>query len=202
MALGQEHGRSSACALRAQVPAGHKIAARRIAAGEPVKKYDTVIGAAARDIEAGELCAQRTTCSLVDFDRDPGFCEDVRPVRLRARGRARHVPWASCGPDGRVGDAQLHRHHVGSVNCSSTVGASAWPLTSRAEKLAAFPNIDGVAAFAQTSGCGMSSPSEHFDVLRRTLAGYARHPNLAGVLIVGLGCERNQVDSTSSPRKA
>ena len=48
-------------------------------------------------------------------------------------------------------------------------------------------------AFAQTSGCGMSSPSEHFDVLRRTLAGYARHANLAGALIVGLGCERNQV---------
>jgi len=55
--------------------------------------------------------------------------------------------------------------------------------------------VDGVAAFAQTSGCGMSSPSEHFDVLRRTLAGYARHANLAGVLIVGLGCERNQVVS-------
>ena len=50
-----------------------------------------------------------------------------------------------------------------------------------------------MVAFAQTSGCGMSSPSEHFDVLRRTIAGYARHPNLAGVLIVGLGCERNQV---------
>jgi altronate hydrolase len=61
--------------------------------------------------------------------------------------------------------------------------------------MAAYPHVDGVVAFAQTSGCGMSSPSEHFDVLRRTLAGYARHPNLAGVLIVGLGCERNQVES-------
>src|SRR5207249_2679720 len=78
------------------------------------------------------------------------------------------------------------------VNCSATVikriAAHFTP-----ERLAAFPNVDGVAAFAQTSGCGMSSPSEHFDLLRRTIAGYARHPNLAGVLIVGLGCERNQV---------
>jgi altronate hydrolase len=79
------------------------------------------------------------------------------------------------------------------VNCSATVIKNiAAHFTP--ERLAAFPNVDGVAAFAQTSGCGMSSPSEHFDVLRRTLAGYARHPNLAAVLIVGLGCERNQVD--------
>src|SRR5688500_4364308 len=93
--------------------------------------------------------------------------------------------------DGRV----WTRNSIGilsSVNCSATlirrIAAHFTP-----ERLAAFPNVDGVAAFAQTSGCGMSSPSLHFDVLRRTLAGYARHPNLAGVLVVGLGCERNQV---------
>jgi altronate hydrolase len=83
---------------------------------------------------------------------------------------------------------------LSSVNCSATVikhiAAHFTP-----ERLAAYPNVDGVVAFAQSSGCGMSSPSEHFDLLRRTLAGYARHPNLAGVLIVGLGCERNQVAS-------
>jgi altronate hydrolase len=81
---------------------------------------------------------------------------------------------------------------LASVNCSSSVikNIAAWFTP---ERLAPFPNVDGVVAFAQTSGCGMSSPSEHFDVLRRTLAGYARHPNLGGVLVVGLGCERNQV---------
>ncbi len=96
-------------------------------------------------------------------------------------------------PDGRGGT----RNFIGilsSVNCSATVIKHiAGHFT--AERLAAFPNVDGVVAFAQGSGCGMSSPSEHFDLLRRTLAGYARHPNLAGVLIVGLGCERNQVAS-------
>lgn len=175
--------------LKAQVPAGHKIAARRIAAGEPVKKYDTVIGAALRDIEAGEH-VHGHNLGLVDFARDPGFCQDVRPVA--------YVPEAERAsflgivrPDGRVAT----RNFIGlisSVNCSATVIKKiAEHFTP--ERLAAYPNVDGVVAFAQTSGCGMSSPSEHFDVLRRTIAGYANHPNLAAVLIVGLGCERNQV---------
>lgn len=176
--------------LRAQVPAGHKIAARRIAAGEPVRKYDTVIGAAARDIEAGEHVHSHNIV-LIDFDRDPGFGQDVRPVDyLPEAERARFM--GIVRPDGRVAT----RNFVGlisSVNCSATViqrvAAHFTP-----ERLAAYPNVDGVVAFAQTSGCGMSSPSEHFDVLRRTIAGYANHPNLAAVLIVGLGCERNQVD--------
>ena len=175
--------------MRAQVPAGHKIAARRIAAGEPVRKYDTVIGAASRDIEAGEHVHAHNLV-LIDFDRDPGFCQDVRAIdyvpevqRASFMGIVRE--------DGRVAT----RNFIGilsSVNCSSTVikriAAHFTP-----ERLAAYPHIDGVVAFAQTTGCGMSSPSYHFDVLRRTIAGYARHPNLAGVLIVGLGCERNQV---------
>jgi altronate hydrolase len=94
-------------------------------------------------------------------------------------------------PDGRVAT----RNFIGilsSVNCSSTaIKKIAEHFTP--ERLAAYPNVDGVVAFAQTSGCGMSSPSYHFDVLRRTIAGYATHPNLAAALIVGLGCERNQV---------
>jgi len=176
---------------RAQVPAGHKIAARAIAAGEAVKKYDTVIGVAARDLEAGDYVHSHNL-SLVDSYRDPGFCQDVRPVDyLPEAEQARFMGFVR--PDGSVGT----RNFIGilsSVNCSATVikriAAHFTP-----ERLAAYPHVDGVAAFAQSSGCGMSSPSEHFDLLRRTLAGYARHPNLAGVLIVGLGCERNQVDS-------
>ncbi|MEO5736615.1 MAG: altronate dehydratase family protein [Variovorax sp.] len=175
--------------MRAQVPAGHKISACRIAAGEPVRKYDTVIGAAMRDIEAGEH-VHTHNLTLIDFDRDPGFCEDVRPIDYVPEAE-RATFMGIVRPDGRVAT----RNFIGlisSVNCSATaihhIAAHFTP-----ERLAAFPNIDGVVAFAQTSGCGMSSPSEHFDVLRRTIAGYARHPNLAGVLIVGLGCERNQV---------
>jgi altronate hydrolase len=176
---------------RAQVPAGHKIAARRIAEGEQVKKYDTVIGVATRDLEAGDYVHSHNL-KLVDYYRDPAFGADVRPVDYVPEDQ-RATFQGFVRPGGGVGT----RNFIGilsSVNCSATVikriAAHFTP-----ERLAAFPHVDGVAAFAQTSGCGMSSPSEHFDVLRRTLAGYARHPNLAGVLIVGLGCERNQVDA-------
>lgn len=176
---------------RAQVPAGHKIAAQRIAKGESVKKFDTIIGAASRDIEPGDYVHSHNL-ELVDFYRDPGFCQDVRPIDYVPE-HERATFMGIVRPDGRVAT----RNFIGilsSVNCSSTVikhiAAHFTP-----EVLAAYPNVDGVAAFAQTSGCGMSSPSEHFDVLRRTLAGYARHPNFAGVLIVGLGCERNQVSA-------
>ncbi|MEX3814417.1 UxaA family hydrolase [Paraburkholderia sp. BR13439] len=175
--------------LRAQVAAGHKVAATYIAQGEPIRKYDTVIGVAARDIEAGEHVHTHNV-ALVDFDRDPGFGLDVKPVNYVPPGQ-RAMFAGIVRPDGRVAT----RNFIGilaSVNCSSTVirHIANWFTP---ERLQDYPNVDGVVAFAQTSGCGMSSPSEHFDVLRRTLAGYARHANLAGVLIVGLGCERNQV---------
>ncbi|CAM3492364.1 altronate dehydratase family protein [Bordetella sputigena] len=177
--------------IRAQVPAGHKIAARRIVRGEAVRKYDVVIGVAGRDIEAGEHVHTHNV-ELADFHRDPAFCQDAVPViPVPAARQARFMGYVR--PDGRVGT----RNFIGilsSVNCSATVIKSI-AAHFDAGRLAPYPNVDGVAAFAHTSGCGMSSPSEHFDVLRRTLAGYARHPNLAGVLIVGLGCERNQVDA-------
>lgn len=133
----------------------------------------------------------------MDYYRDPAFGADVRPVEyVPEAGRATFQGFVRA--DGSVGT----RNFIGilsSVNCSATVikqiAAHFTP-----ERLRGFPHVDGVVAFAQTSGCGMSSPSEHFDVLRRTLAGYARHPNLAGVLIVGLGCERNQVDGLVESR--
>lgn len=174
---------------RAQVPAGHKIAARRIAQGESVRKYNAVIGVAARDIEAGDY-VHTHNLALVDFERDPAFGQDVRPVDyVPADQQASFEGYVR--EDGRVGT----RNFVGilaSVNCSATaISRIAAHFTP--ERLKDYPNVDGVVAFTQTTGCGMSSPSPHFDLLRRTLAGYARHPNLAGALIVGLGCERNQV---------
>lgn len=188
LALGQELPEFG-LRTRAQVAAGHKIAARRIAAGERVRKYNVVIGAASRDIEAGEH-VHGHNLELVDEYRDPAFGADVRPVA--------HVPEAERAtfmglvrPDGRVAT----RNFIGilsSVNCSATaIRRIAEHFTP--ERLATWPNVDGVVALAHTTGCGMSSPSEHFDLLRRTIAGYATHPNMAAVLVVGLGCERNQV---------
>lgn len=146
---------------------------------------------AARDIEPGDY-VHAHTMKLVDCERDPGFGLDVKPVayvpdaeRATFMGLVRADSWI--GTRNLIGIRS-------SVNCSSSVIKNIAAYFTP-ERMYEFPNVDGVAAFAQTSGCGMSSPSEHFDVLRRTLAGYARHPNLAGVLIVGLGYERNQVAS-------
>ena len=174
---------------RAQIPAGHKVASQRIPQGSSICKYNAIIGVAARDIEVGDYVHSHNI-SLVDFDRNPAFSTDVRPVDyVQEKDQATFQGYVR--EDGRVGT----RNFIGllsSVNCSATVihriAAHFTP-----DRLKDFPNVDGVTAFAQTTGCGMSSPSPHFDLLRRTIAGYARHPNMAGVLVVGLGCERNQV---------
>jgi len=77
------------------------------------------------------------------------------------------------------------------VNCSATVvhKIAEWFTP---ERLAAFPNVDGVVAFSHSIGCGMEMTGEPMQLLRRTMA-LARHPNLAAALVIGLGCERNQL---------
>jgi len=60
--------------------------------------------------------------------------------------------------------------------------------------MAAYPNVDGVAAFVHGTGCAMAANSDGFENLQRVMWGYARNPNCAGVLMVGLGCEGMQID--------
>lgn len=188
LALGQELPEFG-FKLKAQVPAGHKIAAQPIRQGERILKYNVVIGAATRDIAAGEH-VHGHNMALVDEYRDPGFGLDVKPVDfVPADQRASFMGYRRA--NGKVGTRNFIAL-ISTVNCSATaIHKAAAHFTP--ERLAAYPNVDGVVAFAQTSGCGMSSPSAHFDLLRRTIAGYATHANVAGALIVGLGCERNQV---------
>ena len=189
IALGQELPEFG-LRTRAQVPAGHKIAARAIAEGEAVRKYDTVIGVAATAIEAGAH-VHTHNLRFVEFDRGAEFGTDLRPVDLlppAQRARFQGIVRA----DGRVAT----RNFIGilsTVNCSATVCRRVADHFTP-QRLTAFPNVDGVAAFTHATGCGMSTPSLNFDVLRRALAGFARHPNLAAVLVVGLGCERNQLE--------
>src|SRR4029079_11991594 len=97
--------------------------------------------------------------------------------------------------DGRIAT----RNYVGiltSVNCSATVAraiADHFPRRRRPEALARYPNVDGVVALTHGGACATASDGEPLAVLRRTLGGYARHPNFASVLMVGLGCETNQI---------
>ncbi len=176
-------------ALRSQVPAGHKIAARAIRKGEPILKYNVVIGFAAADIPAGTYVHSHNM-EFREFDRDYAFARDYKPVEMVPESdRASFM--GIVRENGDIGT----RNYVGvlsTVNCSATVAHKIAEYFTP-ERLAEYPNVDGVVAFAHDTGCGMELTGEPMDLLRRTMAGYARHPNLAAALIVGLGCERNQI---------
>jgi len=174
---------------RSQIPAGHKVAATAIPRGAPILKYNTIIGFAATDIAPGTLL-HGLNMEFLEFERDYAFGTEAAPVELVGEAeRARFM--GIVRGDGRVAT----RNYIGvlaTVNCSATVvnRIAAWFTP---ERLAAYPNVDGVVALAHGTGCGMEMSGEPIELLRRTLGGYARHANLAGALIVGLGCERNQL---------
>jgi altronate hydrolase len=171
------------------VPPGHKIATRAIRAGEPVRRYNQIIGFAKRAIARGEH-VHLHNLAMGEFTRDYAFGADVKPTDYVASPAAFHGIVRS---DGRVAT----RNYIGilsTVNCSATV-AHGIADAFRGGELARFPNVDGVVALTHGSGCGMDVNGESMRVLRRTLGGYARHANFAGVLIVGLGCEANQISA-------
>ena len=172
--------------LAATVPAGHKIAVRDVAQGQPVRRYNQIIGFATRDIKAGEHIHVHNL-AMGDFERDYAFCTDVKTTQyIEPQATFEGIVRA----DGRVAT----RNYIGiltSVNCSATVARMI--ADHFRNRLEAYPNVDGVVALTHKSGCGMASEGEGMDLLRRTMAGYARHPNFFGTQLVGLGCESNQI---------
>ncbi|MEJ7928544.1 altronate dehydratase family protein [Ramlibacter sp. AN1015] len=174
---------------RSQVPAGYKIAARRIAKGEAIRKYSVTVGFANADIEPGTMVHSHNT-EFREFDRDYAHASQYQPVQLLPE-HERATFQGYVRANGSVGT----RNFIGilsTVNCSATVvnKIAEWFTP---ERLADYPNIDGVVAFSHSIGCGMEMTGEPMQLLRRTMAGYARHPNLAAALVIGLGCERNQL---------
>ena len=174
---------------RSQTPAGYKIAAKKIAKGEPILKYNVTVGFANTDIEAGTMVHSHNT-EFREFDRDYAYASEYQPtLLLPEQERASFQGYVRS--NGKVGT----RNFIGvlsTVNCSATVvnKIADWFTP---ERLKEFPNVDGVVAFSHDIGCGMEMSGEPMELLRRTMAGYARHLNLAAALIVGLGCERNQL---------
>ena len=173
------------------IPPGHKVATRAISAGEAVRRYNQVIGHATQAIAAGQH-VHTHNLAFANFERahEPGA--GALPTAYVAE------PATFMGivrPDGRVAT----RNYIGvltSVNCSATAAraiADHFRRDVRPEALADFPNVDGVVALTHGMGCATASDGEELQVLRRTLGGYARHANFAAVLVVGLGCETNQI---------
>jgi altronate hydrolase len=173
------------------VPPGHKVATQTIGVGEAVRRYDQIIGHATQAIAPGQHVHVHNL-AYAEFARqhEPGAgavptAYAQTPATFDGIVRA----------DGRVAT----RNYIGvltSVNCSATAAraiADHFRRDIRPEALADFPNVDGVVALTHGMGCATDSEGEELRVLRRTLGGYARHANFAAVLVVGLGCETNQI---------
>lgn len=176
---------------RQAIPQGHKIATRQIKKGQPILKYNTLIGFAAADIETGDWVHTHNVV-MDDFKKDYAFSKEYAPTTL--------LP-----PEERASFMGIHRsngqvatrNYIGvfiTVNCSATVARRIAAYFDE-ERLADYPNIDGVIPFIHDQGCGMEQSGEPMDLLRRTLAGYIRHPNMAGALVCALGCERNSLSA-------
>jgi altronate hydrolase len=173
------------------IPRGHKVASVAINAGEPVRKYGQIIGFASRDIAAGEHVHVHNV-EYREFSREAEVGVDVRPTeyvpeaeRATFRGYVRG--------DGRVG-TRNYIAIVVSVNCSATAASHIANHFRDSGELDAYPNVDGVVALTHQQGCGTAGRgNEGFDMLQRTIMGYADHPNVGGVLLLGLGCEVNQL---------
>jgi altronate hydrolase len=173
------------------VPPGHKLAVRAVAAGQPVRRYNQVIGMARVDIAPGQHVHSHNL-EFGHFARDHAMGQGVTPTQYvdepaTFEGIVR--------PDGRVAT----RNYIGvltSVNCSATVArafADHFRRDIHPRALERYPNVDGVVALTHGAGCATDSDGEPLRILRRTLGGYARHANFGALLLVGLGCETNQL---------
>ena len=170
------------------IPSGHKVATADIAKGAPIRKYAQLIGYAAEDIAAGDhVHTQNVEFRNTDVAYE--FGTDLRPV---APAETPDTFMGYRRENGSVG-TRNYIAVVTSVNCSATAARRIADAFGP-EELAAYPNVDGVVAFVHGTGCGMGGDGEGFEALQRVMWGYARHPNHGGVIMVGLGCEMNQID--------
>jgi altronate hydrolase len=183
-----------------RIPAGHKVAVRAIAVGEPVRRYGQIIGFATAPIAPGQH-VHTQNCGMGDFAKDYAYGVDAKPLAPVER------PASFEGirrADGRVAT----RNYIGiltSVNCSAHVAQIVADMFRRNpftgdDPLADYPNVDGVVALTHKTGCGMTQ-DEPLALLRRTLGGYARHANFAAVVVLGLGCEVNQIGGLMAEQK-
>jgi altronate hydrolase len=171
------------------VPRGHKLALRDIAPGRPVRKYGQPIGQATRAIAAGEH-VHTHNLGMTELEQEYEFGTGRQQVTPPAGPRPTFAGYRRL--DGRVGTRNFIAI-LTSVNCSAST-AKLIAEQFRGPALEAYPNVDGVVALTHNSGCGLVPDSEGGQLLLRTLRGYAAHPNVAGLLVLGLGCEMLQVD--------
>lgn len=172
--------------LREAIPAGHKVALAAIGAGDAVRRYGEIIGRAARDILPGEHVhthnlAYEEVALEYQFPAAERPIPEPPPDAPTWQGYARE--------DGRAGT----RNYIAVVAASNCAAHTAECIARsyHGEKLP--PGVDGVVAFPHADGCGHAFGPD-MDQFRRTIAGVLVHPNVSAAILLGLGCEVNQVD--------
>jgi altronate hydrolase len=175
---------------RDHIPRGHKIALRDLHRGDRVLRYGQVIGFAGRDITAGEHVHVHNL-EYREFDREYEFAVDARVEELLPESERESFD-GYLRSDGTVGT----RNYLGvltSVNCSATAAKQIAARMRYSGVLDDYEHVDGVVALTHGTGCGMAPDGAGIAVLRRVMRGYLTHPNFAGFLVLGLGCEDNQI---------
>jgi len=172
------------------IPSGHKLSSRAIGKGEPVFKGRAVIGYASESLVAGTwlhthnlMVEGRAQAPLAQTP----IAEPMAPLPTSQRATFQGIVRA----DGQVGT----RNYIGVLvvgNCGASAARQAADWFD-ADELAAYPNVDGVVPLIHEIGCGMELTGEPMELLRRTISGFIRHPNIAAAVVVALGCERNNL---------
>ncbi|HEX3761493.1 MAG TPA: altronate dehydratase family protein [Kofleriaceae bacterium] len=175
--------------LTTDVPAGHKIAVRRRAAGEPVRRYGQVIGVATAPIAPGEH-VHRHNLGIAALHQEFAAATEGQPTRYHPASEMRTFD-GFVRSDGRVG-TRNYVLVIPTVNCSATVVKM---VADRFRDVAReFPNVDGVVALPHKGGCGLVAQGDDHQLLQRVITGYAHHPNVGATVVVSLGCEVNQAE--------
>jgi altronate hydrolase len=175
---------------RDAIPAGHKIALRPIHAGEMVERYGQAIGRATAEIEPGRhVHTQNLGFEELTLAYEFPAAEIALPERAAEPTFIGYVR-----EDGRVGT----RNYIAVVAASNCAAHTAELIAESYFGETLPPNVDGVVAFPHGEGCAHAFGPD-MDQLRRTLAGVLVHPNVSAALILGLGCETNQIDHYLGP---
>ena len=171
------------------IPFGHKIATKDIAKGEEIIKYDNIIGVAIENIKSGDHIHVHNT-GMINRKKDYQFSKGCKEVKvLPENERATFMGYRRA--NGKVGT----RNFIGiisSVNCSATVCKKIADFFTE-EALSEYDNVDGIVSITHGTGCGINNKGLGWELLQATIAGYSKHPNFGGLIIIGLGCEVNQV---------
>jgi len=182
--------------LPGKIQRGHKIARAAIAAGSNVIRYGQIIGQAKTDIRPGDHVHVHNL-GMSEHSQDYQHAQACRALAPATQPRMFQGYHRAMG---RVGT----RNYIGiltSVNCSGSVARFIAEAAERSGLLKDFPNVDGIVPIVHGTGCGMSAKDEGYATLFRTLSGYAQHPNFAGILLIGLGCEVMQIADLVGDRK-